>query len=91
MKKKFTRKQRREIYLKAAIMIEKGDSYLCCFALSAVIGRYIGPMRELMPELYMFEPHNPGFGWFNSWDGFQNPTEARIITLLLCAEMTKDK
>jgi len=83
---KYTKKQRREIYLKAAEMIEKGELDYCCSAIARTLNY---KTLSLMPldEFLLFSPYKSRYVWFG--DAIKG-RRARITCLLLCAEMCKD-
>jgi hypothetical protein len=91
MNKKYTRKQRREIYTNAAefIMInENVELNTCCYAIHQASGFkvFTPDFSHRVPEFMGFKPvcapiYVP---WFEGKD-------ERVFALLLCAEMTKDK
>lgn len=92
--KKLTKKQRREIYLRAADMINMGTTEFCCIAtklaLFDVINDYIldVKLKKYCPELFLFKPK---CAYCNSWFGDYNyppNQQARIDCLLFCAAMT---
>lgn len=88
-----TKRQRREIYLKAALLAYKmrnnGFGYLC-FILGQLLksSRNYESSSDILPEFEMFKPEYSSHSdtWF---DDIENNGE-RIICMLLCAEMCKD-
>lgn len=80
---KLTKAQRRKIYLEVAgeLVISMKSRFLCM--------RLPGTnVKENFPEFGLFEPTPEERQGFMAWWSFKN-IEARIICMLLCAEMTK--
>jgi hypothetical protein len=93
MKKKYTRKKRREIYLNAAEFIMsnwKIELNTCCYAIhqASKFTVFMSMFDDYVPEFMMFKPI--GIPTYLIWFG-KEEREERVFALLLCAEMTKDK
>lgn len=92
---KYTKKQRKKIYLKAASLLINEEQRFCCNALSFVItGDTYMRDAELIQILPEFELHKPKNLFINLWwfyddrnDTFNSLHNSRIFALLLCAEM----
>ena len=85
-----TKKQRREVYLRAAESIDaRKHSWLgCCEVIKRITkDRVIG--KDLFPELYLFKPDYSlecCYWWNNS---LAESKQERVLALLLCAEMCR--
>lgn len=92
---KYTKEQRREIYLKSANTIKDEKEYFCCSAINVNTGfKHESITEYLFPELHLFRPPNtfiddPWFGYYND-DHRHSSQKLRHIILLLCAEMCND-
>lgn len=91
---KYTKKQRREIYLKAAERIEKNDSSTCCWAIQSIIkpkNTYCTSITENITsqfeEFKLFE--NKDFIYWFGWPSCSISRQERVTCLLLCAEMCR--
>jgi hypothetical protein len=96
MNKKYTPKERRDIYLKTAEYIYSYTNYMgekdwtcACPALANVSGCYVDIVYDVFPEFNDFKPDNLNSD--DRWFGWHEGTDARVFCMLLCAEMTKYK
>jgi hypothetical protein len=100
---KYTKKQRREIYLDAAYCLFKGKENVICWAIWKVsrksclvfICDITIRVKEDFPEFAIFDPHVAGSYWFGVPHFTDTATtnqqrQNRINCLLLCAEMCND-
>lgn len=87
--KTLTKKQRQEIYLKAAETIRREESGTVCVALKLLSGfvNDSGMLTEtackLFPEFASFKPKDSRYFWFNNY-------QERVKCLNECAEMCND-
>jgi hypothetical protein len=82
---KYTKAQRRDIYLEAAESIFYGRNWFCCPAVSSTAFRlFKDSFYTEKDELMMFRPYNYEFTW---WD--PDDKQSRLNALLLCAEMCR--
>jgi len=92
-----TKKQRREVYLRAAEHIDSSKHVkFCC---NSVIREYAYmmdvsymdvPSLKGFEELMLFRPEH--IEWSESWwsdDDWRNDNKERVLALLLCAEMCR--
>lgn len=91
---KYTKEQRREIYLKAADRLQDSWSCFACDALNNII--QVGDLVDFkdiiksdLPEFYLFKPKRYYDSFVESW-WKHGDKEPRINCLLLCAEMCRD-
>jgi hypothetical protein len=89
---KYTKKERKEIYLKAAGLVAERKFAFGCIVLDEVIkeSTIVSYQKIILPEFFIFEPTKEEksyifFGWWAV-----NDRETRINALLLCAEMCND-
>jgi hypothetical protein len=93
---KFTKKQRREIYLKAHKGLEdlgnRSAMAFCCNVLGQQVNiqcLQMDHIADLLPEFYLFKPDHIVYSHSTWFDGRDNHSD-RLNALLLCAELTKD-
>ena len=96
MRKKPTKKQRREVYLRAAEHIDSSMRLdFCCnsvireFAYMMDIPYMDVPSVKCFEELMLFRPEH--IKWDGSWwcDDWRKDNKERVLALLLCAEMCR--
>jgi hypothetical protein len=97
---KYTKKERRKIYLKSSDLILKRGKDCICWAIWIIAGRNCGgivecitdKVKEDFPEFAMFDPEEGKLYWFGDpyFGTSREQINNRINCLLLCAEMCND-
>jgi hypothetical protein len=79
---KYTKEQRKEIYLKAYNQISSGNTMFLCHSIREIIGNPKYEITNDLPEIFLFNPEHEFVFWW-----FFNEREARLFALLICIEM----
>lgn len=80
MTTKLTRKQRADVYLKAAELIDSGVECYCCWAMGSALGLHRCAYKSDVPEFYLFKPDESMAVWWP--DIFHKSQSERVLALL---------